>query len=180
MQPDDELVLQVQRGQHTMYGQLVERYQKAVRVVTLGVLGDSHEAEDAAQDAFVIAFRKIATLRDRARFGFWLLRIAKRCAVERRGQRPKTLLLDAVAGLPALTDESSLLADEQELASMLARRLPRHEFVAVSLRYMDGLSVKEISEVTGRSVGTVTKQISRAIARLREESATTQSERNSS
>ena len=54
----------------------------------------------------------------------------------------------------------------KEIVQQIAR-LPEHERIVTVMRYVDGLSVKEIAEATGRPVGTVTKQLSRAIERLR-------------
>ena len=61
---------------------------------------------------------------------------------------------------------SSLSIDSELLLAALAR-LPEHERLVVALRYLEGHSVAEIGQVLGRPVGTVTKQLSRAIQRLR-------------
>jgi RNA polymerase sigma-70 factor (ECF subfamily) len=64
-----------------------------------------------------------------------------------------------------------VLDDERQRLLDAVRRLPAHERVAVSLRYFEGRGVNEIAQITGRPVGTVTKQLTRAIDRLRSDLA---------
>ena len=70
---------------------------------------------------------------------------------------------------PYASDDDRLLNDERERLLQCVSSLPAHERVAVSLRYFEGRGVNEIARITGRAVGTITKQLSRAIERLREQ-----------
>ena len=92
---DAELVAEVLRGEIASFEVLVERYQRTVMGTALAVLGDFHAAQDAAQDAFILAYRKLGTLRDGASFAPWMLRLARRRAVElsrrQAKRRPGTL-----------------------------------------------------------------------------------------
>jgi RNA polymerase sigma-70 factor (ECF subfamily) len=112
----------------------------------------------------------LSTLRIPARFGVWLLKIARREAVRlaRRRSRLPALSVshpeqDPVGGNGTA---SSLSADSEEVLTALGR-LPDHERLVVSLRYLEGHSVAKIAQALDRPVGTVTKQLSRAIERLR-------------
>ena len=64
------------------------------------------------------------------------------------------------------TQSGDWMQPYKEVVQHIAR-LPEHERIVTVMRYVDGLSVKEIAELTGRPVGTITKQLSRAIERLR-------------
>ena len=68
-----------------------------------------------------------------------------------------------------VTGSDPLMNDERERLLRCVQSLPAHERLAVSLRYFEGHGVHEIARMTGRPVGTVTKQLSRAIERLRDQ-----------
>jgi RNA polymerase sigma-70 factor (ECF subfamily) len=163
---DAELVKAVQAGDKAAYGGLFRRYERSVLGIALHILKDRHAAEDAAQEIFVTAYSKLGGLRDGAKFGRWLLVVARRHAVRLAKKRRAALPLERIerAG-PA--PQSGLVGDDSRRLLEAVNRLPKHERLAVSLRYFDGHSVQEIAEMTGRPVGTVTKQLTRAHRRLR-------------
>ena len=172
-QSDAVLIERVRRGEVQAYGLLVARYERVVLAAVLPVVRDPHAAQDVVQDAFVDCYLKLPALRDPSRFAGWLLKAAGRQAVHvaRRGVRSRLRIESS--GLsddnaPAARDLAGLvLSDERERLLQAVRRLPAHERVAVSLRYFEGKGVHEIAQITARPVGTVTKQLTRAIQRLR-------------
>ena len=167
LQPDEQVVQDVIDGDRQAYRLLVERYQRAVFAVAMRVLDDPHAANDAAQNAFVGAFEKLHSLRRRGAFGAWLLTIARREAVTIARANRKLQPLRC-AEEPASEAEYESRIDQTQKDLLLALdRLPVHEQRPVMLRYFDGRTVAEVAEMTGYSVGTVTKQISRALKRLR-------------
>jgi RNA polymerase sigma-70 factor (ECF subfamily) len=145
---------------------LLRRYERAAWVTAWKILRDYHAAQDATQNALVEAYRRLGQLRSPAYFGIWLLRITRREALRLASRRGKVLSLvwanDVAANetIPALTPEGGELL-------LAIGRLPEHERLVVALRYLDGLAVAEVAQLTGRPVGTVTKQLSRALERLR-------------
>jgi RNA polymerase sigma-70 factor (ECF subfamily) len=78
------LVQQAQAGDAAAFGRLVALHQRAVFRAALAALGSPADAEDAAQDAFVMAWRRLSTFRGDAQFRTWLLTIAWRKALDRR------------------------------------------------------------------------------------------------
>jgi RNA polymerase sigma-70 factor (ECF subfamily) len=167
---DAELIERVRRGELQAYGTLVERYERTVLAAVLGVLRDAHAAQDVVQDVFVGCFTRLGSLRDPSRFGPWLLKSAEREAVHasRRARQMRiTATPDAVD--VGVEPRESLLSDERDRLLQCVRSLPAHERLAVSLRYFEGRGVHDIAKATGLAVGTVTKQLSRAIERLRDQ-----------
>ncbi|MCP4639036.1 MAG: RNA polymerase sigma factor [bacterium] len=162
MEPDAVLVKAVVAGDTAAYETLVRRYERAVLAVALSVLKDYHGAEDASQETFVVAYRKLGQLRQPAAFGGWLMRIARRQALRlRRMRRPEQPVVDVAArgeDRPSETAEHLLAA---------VARLPKHERQAVMMHYFDGLSTAEAAEASGQLPGTIRKQLSRARERLR-------------
>jgi RNA polymerase sigma-70 factor (ECF subfamily) len=166
VQSDAELVEAVLGGDRASFAILVQRYERAVLGVALGILGDYHAAQDVAQDALVTAHRKLGTLENPERFASWLLRIARRRAIDagrrRARRRQEDLPLDAIA----VSADGQLDDAAQEVFEAVSR-LPGRERQLIMHRYCDALSVQQIAEATGSPVGTVTKYLSRARARLR-------------
>ena len=114
------------------------------------------------------AYRGLGGLRKGDSFGVWVVRIADREAV-RLGKKRKR---GDMAGLDQADMESRAAGNgevnvEQREVLVAIAGLPVHERAVVTLRYLEGRSVAEVGEITGRPVGTVTKQLSRAIKRLR-------------
>jgi RNA polymerase sigma factor (sigma-70 family) len=166
VQPDAELVNVVLSGDKQAFGVLVKRYERPVRAVALDVLGDYHLATDASQDAFVTAYENLPRLRKPVAFGPWLMKITRRCALDfvRRMQKeaPRE---PAVAA--SIVNPNGQLDEEKQLLLTAVMKLPESERQVIMLRYFSGHSVKEVADILGRSVGTVTKQLSRAHKRLR-------------
>jgi RNA polymerase sigma-70 factor (ECF subfamily) len=81
---DRDLVARARQGEHAAFGELVDRHRLPAYRTALAVLGSHAEAEDAAQDAFVLAWQRLDSYRGESSFRTWLLRIAWRQAVNRR------------------------------------------------------------------------------------------------
>lgn len=125
--------------------------------MVLSVLRDAHLAQDAAQDAFVKAYEKLGNLRRAEAFGPWLLMISRHCALDIASKHREAPLPDH--DIVPETRPAGLLDEEKE--RLLAAVLKPHasERQVVMLRYFGGYSVKEIADIAGRNVGTVTYTI---------------------
>jgi len=168
---DAALAARAATGDRDAFGTLVERYQQAVRRVTRAVTGEEHDADDAAQDAFLSALDRIETY-DRSRpFGPWLMRIAQNAAIDllrRRAVRQAEPLDEAVTAKgrdPLQHAESSEI--RRALAAALAA-LPERQRVAVTLFDIEGWPHAEIAETLGIPEGTVRSDLFQARRRLRE------------
>jgi RNA polymerase sigma-70 factor, ECF subfamily len=165
---------------------LVRAHQDRVYSIALRFLGDARDAEEAAQDAFVRAYRalasydaaRIAELRLRPWLATVVLNICRTRALRRRTRGPKPLSLDLVRDAPGALAEPAAaerdgpvsIVDRREIATAWAARvasLPPTMRAVVVLRHVDGLSYPEIAEALGRPEGTVKAQVHRAMARLR-------------
>jgi RNA polymerase sigma-70 factor (ECF subfamily) len=160
--PDAELVQTTLSGDRQAFGELTRRYQRAACAAAWSVLRDRHAAEDAAQEALLTAYARLGDLRDHAAFGGWLLRIARQKATRIAERTHTTVPVPDSAGpdAPDLGDES-----RRVLAAVMT--LSEAESQVVILHYFDGHPVSTVAAMLGRSVGTVTKQLSRAYERLR-------------
>jgi RNA polymerase sigma-70 factor (ECF subfamily) len=179
---DAALVARVLGGERDAFRLLVERESRTVVRACYRILGDLHEAEDAAQEAFVTAFRALATWRADGPFGAWLTRIAVRIALRMAGKRRSVAWIDP-AEPDALAGSYSDPAVDRSAAEDPARRAMRAEQEArvraavaaldepyrevVALRFFGELSLAEIATQTERPLGTVKTHLHRGLARLR-------------
>jgi RNA polymerase sigma-70 factor (ECF subfamily) len=163
---DAELVSAVLDGEKQAFAVLVRRYERPVRAVALDVLGDYHLASDVSQEAFIKAYEQLAGLRKPEAFGPWLMKITYRYALDLARQKVKEPRLEIKTAEIIENPDGKLDEEKQRLLTAIAK-LPRSEKQVVMLRYLGDNSVKDVADIVGRSVGTVTKQLSRAHKRLR-------------
>jgi RNA polymerase sigma-70 factor, ECF subfamily len=167
MESDKELVGSVLAGRQEAYADLVRRHERALLASAIQVLGDLPSAQEAAQEAFVVAFEKLGALRNPESFGPWAVRIARRFALRmsRVRRRAGPLTEDIATESPPLNGN----LDERIRAVLdQVARLPQRQRQAVLLRYIAGHDLERIAKMTGQAAGTVRTQLSRAIATLRQ------------
>ena len=176
-----ELVERSRAGDLDAFNSIVVAYQDRVYSLCLRMLGSPQAAEDAAQDAFLSAYRNAGRMRGH-NLRSWLFRIAANVCIDeirRRRRRPQlSLETSAPAGEddrplevvdPAAGPES--LALRGELGEALQQELlglPPDQRLAIILCDVEGLSYDEIAATMDSTVGTVKSRISRGRARLRE------------
>ena len=170
-----------QKGDVAAFNQLVRAYQAQVFRTAYRVLGDQAGAEDAAQDAFISAYKHIRDFRGGS-FKAWLLRIVTNACYDqlRVKQRRPTASLDALLLDPenpapgvdrAAPETPQDFAERQELGAAIQRgldTLPPDQRAIVVLVDIEGLSYDEVAQATGANIGTVKSRLSRARAALRD------------
>jgi RNA polymerase sigma-70 factor, ECF subfamily len=162
--PDAAIIGEVLAGDANAYAELVRRYERLVHAAAWGILRDHHSAQDVAQETFIKAYRQLASLRTVTTFGAWVLAIARRGATDLLRSRRSHV---SIARLPEKTAVyAQAEEDSARILSALAR-LPEHEEHVLLLRYFEDLPVASVATTLHRPVGTVTKQISRGLERLR-------------
>ncbi len=167
METDAELVARVRSGEIEAFGTLSRRYEKTLLAAALARLRDIHAAEDAVQASLLIAFRQLGTLREDARFAPWLIQILRRQAVDAaRVKVPASNREHDLDQQFVIEHDLGTWIEHEHLLALVAR-LSDRERLLIGLRYFDGHSMREIAAMSSRPLGTVTKQLSRAIARLR-------------
>ena len=175
---DKELVFRVLRGEKPLFGVLVEKYQKVVYAVAFSYLHNAEDSKDLAQDVFVKAYDQLDTLKDTRKFGPWVCKIASRLAIDRLRVQKKNVQLPELGPMEetmTYNPAGSMTAQErEELIFKLTRmrelilQLPDYYRVAFILKYMEGLSNKEIARFLEVPITTVEGRLHKAREFLRE------------
>ena len=165
-QSDAQLVQETLDGNKQAFALLVRRYERRVYAQALAMVKSSHTADDIAQDAFVRAWERLATLRNPKVFGPWLMKIARRNALDRLRRQQSLKFSDGLEQMAAHEGNGQLDEKNQHLLETI-QKLPKAERQVIMLRYFGPHSVRDVASIVGRSIGTVTKQLSRAHKRLR-------------
>jgi len=172
---ENALAERARRGDIDAFEDLVRRYQQVAFRTAYLISGDAAEAEDAAQEGFVKAYRALDRFRPGAPFRPWLLQIVanearnRRKAAARRRDLAARASLVRPSGDAAPSPEAAALAAEQQQALLRALDALREEDrLVIACRYFLDLSEAEMAAVLGCPRGTVKSRLSRALARLRE------------
>jgi RNA polymerase sigma-70 factor, ECF subfamily len=167
-----DLLDAARRGEPGAFEELVERTHRRVYTLAYRLVGDRHEAEDVAQEAYLRAYRSLRGFRGDARFETWLFRITANAAMShlrRRGRFGDLLAEDdeRLVGEPSPRDSDEVVErDEVERALAI---LPAGQRAVVLLKDVYGFSCHEIGEQIGISEGAVKVRLHRARHRLKEE-----------
>ncbi len=159
---EKKLVKSCRCSDRVAYAELVRAYSGRVFGICLGMVGNSHDAEDIAQQALLKGFADIKQLGDNEKFGAWICRIARNLCIDfiRRQQRGREVFAKRATAIKAGSEEFP------ELASALAK-LSEDYRIALMLYYFEGRSGETIAESLGLNKDVVYKRISRARKQLR-------------
>ena len=166
---DRDLVEQARRGDREAFAVLVHQVSDSLYAVAQRILRDPALAEDALQNALVLAWRQLPRLREPERFEAWIHRIlVHACYDESRRARPwtaqvRSLPLDG----PSTPDGSAVLADRDELERAF-RRLSVEQRAVFVLHHYLGLPLVEVAELLEIPAGTARSRLHYAIAGLRD------------
>jgi RNA polymerase sigma factor (sigma-70 family) len=164
---DRELLLRVRAGDREAFDLIVAAKAEATYRTALAILGNDADANDAAQDTFVSAWRGIKSLRDLDRFDAWLGRILInqcRSALRRRGRQVREIAVDA-AREQSISDA---VYDASHFDAAFGR-LSVDQRALLVLHHLHGYGVREIADRLGIPSGTVKWRLNRARNALQRE-----------
>lgn len=175
MQANEEVWLaRAKNGDSSAFGELVEAYQDAVYNLCLRMLGDPYEAEDAAQEAFIRAYKAMDRYDSSRPFSTWLLSIAAHHSIDQiRRRRFTKVSMDAMPyqfiADPSPGPETSMgISDQEERVQELLDNLSPTDRAAVVMFYWNELSYDEIAEALGLTNSAVKSRLHRARRTLAE------------
>ena len=172
----EELTRRAGKGDENAFAELVRLYEKKVYNLALRICGNPEDAADAAQEAFLSAWKGLPNFRGDAGFSTWLYRLTSNAAIDclRRSRRQRgeasldneELRLDAVDDAPSPQEQAEDAELRQAVMAGLDQLSEDHRQV-LTLRELQELSYEEIASVLDVDLGTVKSRISRARGALR-------------
>ncbi len=180
---ETEIIQKLQQGNEQAFKQLVENYQKLVVNTCFGMVHNTEDAEDIAQEVFIEVFRSIQNFRADSKISTWLYRIAVNRSLNfiRDNKRKRWVhsIEDLVKGISRQVGEIQNINNETPVSELENSQrakilhaaidsLPENQKTAFTLNKYEDLSYKEISEVMNLSVSSVESLIHRAKIKLQE------------
>jgi len=177
--PEEALVRRVLAGDRAAFEALVSRYHRIVFAIALRMTGNRAEAEDVSQEVFLRVYRGLRQFDPALPFLPWVRRIAGNAALNhlrRRGLERRHAAPESDRGeIPDFPDaaadpeERAARAEEAGRLERALALLPENQRLAVTLKYVEGLTAEEIARAMGAPRNTVKTWLLRARERLREE-----------
>lgn len=170
---DTDIIQEILRGGEHGFAVLLQRYRARVLALTLRMIGNREDAEEAAQDAFIRAFRALPGFRQQSRFSTWLYRITYNTAlnyVNRKSWNVEVPLEDHHDEPDKERFPADVKIEHEEVAVQVRHALEhlRPEYTTMlTLFYLEDQSYEEIAEITRLPLGTVKNRLHRARTALR-------------
>ena len=166
------LISRARGSDREAFGELVEQYRDNVYRLAYRMCGNAYDADEAAQEAFVAAWRALPNFRGDAKFSTWLYRLTTNAAIDvmRREKRHQTVGDGEMVDLADDADspqETVERTEQQEAVQKALATLSEEYREVLLLRYMEELDYAEIAEVLQLPSGTVKSRINRAKAALK-------------
>ncbi|YCM45907.1 RNA polymerase sigma factor [Verrucomicrobiaceae bacterium 227] len=159
---DAQLVEAAGLGNRKAFVEIVHRYQNIITGVTLAILRDFSLSEDAAQEAFILAWQKMSTLKDGGKLRPWLCQIARNTALNHaRKRRPEDELERSLIDPSPRPDEVAISRDERATVLSVLESLPEKYRLPLVLYYREDQSIRTVAKTLSQSEASVRKQLSR-------------------
>ncbi len=175
---DREYIDRVLSGEAAAFETLVRKYNRMAGAIAFAIVRDFSAADDVVQEAFLKAYQSLGSLREVDKFRIWLAGIVRSRAIDWMRRR-KTIRTVPLASDDGGEEDSGMEPCGPPTEDVVARKelrekildaiesLPQEDRVVVVLKHMEGLSYKEIAEVTGTTVSAVESRLFRARQDLR-------------
>jgi RNA polymerase sigma-70 factor (ECF subfamily) len=157
-EPDLTLVEQACNGDTDSFTELCRRYYPAMVAIAHSIIGDRHLAEDAAQQTFAKAVRKLPQLKNKSKFAAWLAVICRNVALDLARNRERLQSTEDLSMIAAQSQENDVTETVKEALNKLSASAKEIVF----LRYYDGMTYEQISAVLGISGQAITGRLRRA------------------
>jgi RNA polymerase sigma-70 factor, ECF subfamily len=176
-QDDTQLVKASQEGDQDAFALLVQRHQRRVFNLGLGMLQDEEDASEATQEAFLAVWQGLPSFRGEACFATWLYRIAYHCCLRQieRCKRERALqaVMEAEQVLEGMCNEKQVedfleQRNRQAIVREQIEKLPAKYSVVLILRHLHEKTYEEIADILSMPVGTIKTHLYRARNLLKE------------
>ena len=158
---EQNLVQAASNGDADSFSRLCERYYSAMVAITYSQLADRGLAEDAAQEAFFVAFRDISRLKKANHFSRWLAKISRNIASDMAKARRRDKLIP-IENCDSVSNDEDKEDNNVDIVRRIISELPVKIREVIYLRYYDKMSYQQISDILGISQEAVNGRLRRA------------------
>jgi len=170
---DQSYIDQILQGDARAFGILVDRYKDMVYTLCLRMVGSREEAEEVSQDTFLKAYRSLEKFKGDSKFSTWIYRIAYNSCLDRIKKNKRRLWESSidekdyydVAAVESGYDDLDKQARSEAIRSCL-EKLPGDAGFLLTLYYLEELSLKEISKITGNNMNNLKVKLFRSRKKL--------------
>ena len=171
MAKENTLIYRAQTGDEGAFTDLMRTYHAYVYAIVIGVVDNSHDAEEVVQDAFLNAYQGLRQLEDTTKFKSWLAEITRNCARQwLRKQRGETVSLEEVGEEMLQTedspDERLTQQEQRELIRRTMETLPQKDRDIAHAFYLEGASYDELTSTHGLSYNAIALRLFRVKRQL--------------
>jgi RNA polymerase sigma-70 factor (ECF subfamily) len=170
-----KIIQQIQKGDKDAFRKLVEKYQQTAFRLAFRMLGDEDEARDVVQDSFIRIWEKFNTYNEKEKFTSWMYRIVSNRAIDslRAISRRPVISLEKLIPESLETGESGIdiLMENREVGELIrsiTNGLPEKQQLVFSLRDLQGLSTKEVQDISGMTETVIKSNLYHARKTIRE------------
>lgn len=183
MQDDSQLILKAQKGDNIAFEQLVMRYDRHVLNIAYGYRNNQDDADDIYQEVFLRVHKGLKNFQARSKFSTWLYRITVNVCIEfKRKEKVRqhesidnicndeenSISYESTIDSGLRTDKSTLDNETNSLIQSEVNKLPQQLKMAFTLKYYQGLKIKEISQMMNCTEGTIKSYLFTSSRKLRE------------
>ena len=170
---DSELVHCSVSGEHAAFAEIIHRYQGLISGLTYSRSGRLAQSEDLAQETFLVAWQRLASLENPERLAAWLCGIARNVlrATARKKTEEPTEKVEAIPSVQASPVEVAISNEQEGLLWQSLERIPAKHREVMILYYRQDKSIEDVSRALELSNAAVRKRLERARAMLREDMA---------
>lgn len=173
---DEALISQTLAGNQQAYGYLVSRYQSYVFTLVLRYIPEREEAEEAAQDVFIKAYRSLADFKGKSKFSTWLYTIVHTTCISRLRKVKQPVVLveeEKLLSLEERSTQASVLTgierkSERKMINKAINLLPAGDAEIITLFYLQEQSLDEIAIIQGQTSNNIKVRLFRARTKLKE------------
>lgn len=180
MDLEKKLIKQTMRGDRDAFAQIVELYKDKIFQLAYRMTGNRQEAEDIAQETFLRVYANISQYNEEYKFSTWIYRIATNLCIDRARKKKADVSLDEeatgttgldwysrVSSTDKSPEETVVTQELQTYVQEAISQLPPKYRSIMILRYLEDLSLQEISELLKMPVTTIKTRIHRGREALR-------------
>jgi RNA polymerase sigma-70 factor (ECF subfamily) len=181
MQDNNDLVIKAQKGDLKAFEQLVTNYDRLVLNIAFAYTKNKYDADDIYQEVFIRVFRGLKNFQLRSQFTTWLYRIAVNVCIEHKRKEKihshnsfladedeSNISVESTFDNGIRTDTEILNSEMQKLINGEVEKLPKQLKMAFTLKYYQGMKIKDISNFMNCSEGTVKSYLFTSSRKLRD------------